>query len=390
MPDQHVLDRLRLRPAEVLAIVAGWTFLGVLAAAGRVLDPRVPVLRPDVNSALIALSFIEYAIWGLLTFPIVWVAARVDAAESIRARRIQGRMILIALGLGLAVAVDTALRLIRSELLPPPGTDPGAAFGSTGPIEGLLSFQFLDDFMIYLLVLGTGLTRNYFIRYRDRLTETRRLQAEAADLRAQLAEARLAALRSRLNPHFLFNTLNAVAALVERDPPGVRSMLARLGELLRFSLDESNEQEIPLDREVELLRRYLEIMEVRFQGRLETRVTIDESARTSLVPTLLLQPLVENAFRHGVSRIEGIGVVSVDAKRSGSELVLTVTDNGPGPILPIAEGEGIANTRKRLIELYGDGQHFELRPGAAGRGALSIVRLPYHATPWAGGDGDAA
>lgn len=386
MPDRRhegVPDRLRLRPAEILAIVAGWTFLGTLAAAGRVLDPRVPVLRPDVNSALIALSFIEYAIWGLLTVPIVWVATRVDAAESIRAQRVQGRVILVALGLGIAVAVDTALRLIRSELLPPPRTELGAA---TGPIEGLLSFQFLDDFMIYLLVLGTGLTRNYFIRYRDRLTETRRLQAEAADLRAQLAEARLAALRSRLNPHFLFNTLNAVAALVERDPPGVRRMLARLGELLRFSLDESNDQEITLDREVELLRRYLEIMEVRFQGRLQTRLTIDESAKASLVPALLLQPLVENAFKHGVSRIEGVGEVSVGATRSGSELVLTVSDNGPGPRHPVAEGEGIANTRRRLIELYGTRQHFELRPLADGGGALATVRLPHHTMPWTDAD----
>ena len=374
-------DRLRLRPVEYLAIVAGWTFLGALAAAGRVLDPRVPVLRSDVNSALVSLSFIEYAIWGLLTVPIIWVAARVDATESARAQRVQGRMILIALGLGIAVAVDTSLRLLRSELLPAPRTEFGAAFRSTGAIEGLLSFQFLDDFMIYLLVLGTGLTRNYFIRYRDRLSETRRLQAEAADLRAQLAEARLAALRSRLNPHFLFNTLNAVAALVERDPPGVRRMLARLGELLRFSLDESNEQEISLEREVELLRRYLEIMEVRFQGRLETRITIADPAKAALVPALLLQPLVENAFKHGVSHIEGVGMVAVDAKLAGTDLLLTVSDNGPGPLAPIIEGEGIANTRKRLMELYGDRQRFELRAGTGG-GAMAVVRLPYHVTPW--------
>ena len=374
-------DRLRLRPVEYLAIVAGWTFLGALAAAGRVLDPRVPVLRSDVNSALVSLSFIEYAIWGLLTVPIIWVAARVDATESARAQRVQGRMILIALGLGIAVAVDTSLRLLRNELLPAPRTGFGAAFRSTGAIEGLLSFQFLDDFMIYLLVLGTGLTRNYFIRYRDRLSETRRLQAEAADLRAQLAEARLAALRSRLNPHFLFNTLNAVAALVERDPPGVRRMLARLGELLRFSLDESNEQEISLEREVELLRRYLEIMEVRFQGRLETRITIADSAKAALVPALLLQPLVENAFKHGVSHIEGVGMVAVDAKLAGTDLLLTVSDNGPGPLAPIIEGEGIANTRKRLMELYGDRQRFELRAGTGG-GAMAVVTFPYHVTPW--------
>lgn len=379
-------DSLRLRTAEILAIVAGWTFLGALAAAGRVLDPRVPVSRPDVNGALIVLTFIEYAVWALLTVPIVWVSARVDAAESVRAHRVQGRMILVALGLGIAVAVDTALRLVRGELLPASGTAFGTPFRSTGAIEGLLSFQFLDDFMIYLLVLGTGLTRNYFIRYRDRLSETRRLQAEAADLRAQLAEARLAALRSRLNPHFLFNTLNAVAALVERDPPGVRRMLARLGELLRYSLDESNDQEIPLDREVDLLRRYLEIMEVRFQGRLETHLDIAEEVRNALVPALVLQPLVENAFKHGVSRIEGVGVVALAANRIGSDLVLTVSDNGPGPEFPVVEGEGIANTRRRLAELYGDRQRFELRAGQSG-GTVAVVRLPYRTPTASSGNG---
>ena len=371
-------EPLRLRPIEIVGIVAAWTFVALLAAAGRVVDPRGPLLSSELNRALIALSFIEYAIWALLTFPIVWVATRMDATDESRIRR---RIALVVLGLGIAVAVDTGLRLIRSEMLPPPRTPLGAAFRSSSISEALLSFQFLDDFVIYLLILGTGLTRNYFIRYRDRLSETRRLRAEAADLRAQLAEARLAALRSRLNPHFLFNTLNAVAALVERDPPGVRRMLARLGELLRFSLDESNEQEITVDREVELVRRYLEIMEVRFQGRLETNLTVDDSARSALVPTLLLQPLVENAFKHGVSMIEETGVVSVDARREGADLVLTVTDNGPGPATPDGAGEGVANTRRRLEELYGDQQRFDLRQASPDGGAVATVRLPYHTAP---------
>jgi two-component system LytT family sensor kinase len=369
---------LRLRPIEILGIVAGWTFVGALAAIGRVFDPRVPLLSSEVNTALVALSFIEYAIWALLTVPIVWVATRVDATAEYRIRR---RVALVVLGLGIAVAVDTSLRLIRNELLPPPRTPIGAAFRATDVKEGLLSFQFLDDFMIYLLVLGTGLTRNYFIRYRDRLGEARRLNNEAADLRAQLAEARLAALRSRLNPHFLFNTLNAVAALVERDPSGVRRMLARLGELLRFSLDESNEQEVTVAREVELVRLYIEIMEVRFQGRLDAQLNIDESAKQALVPTLLLQPLVENAFKHGVSMIEDTGVVSVEVHREGSDLLLEVTDNGPGPVSPNGEGEGLANTRKRLQELYGDQQEFELRTATPAGGAIAMVRLPFHTAP---------
>jgi len=369
---------LRLRPIEILGIVAGWTFVGALAAIGRVYDPRVPLLSSEVNTTLLALSFIEYAIWALLTVPIVWVATRVDATAEYRIRR---RVALVILGLGIAVAVDTSLRLIRKEMLPPPPTSLGTTVRSTEVGEGLLSFQFLDDFMIYLVVLGTGLTRNYFIRYRDRLGEARRLNDEAADLRAQLAEARLAALRSRLNPHFLFNTLNAVAALVERDPSGVRRMLARLGELLRFSLDESDEQEIRVAREVELVRLYLEIMEVRFQGRLETQLMIEESTKHALVPTLLLQPLVENAFKHGVSMIDDTGVVTVDVRRQGSDLVLKVTDNGPGPTSPNGEGEGLANTRKRLLELYGDHQEFELRMATPSGGAVAFVRLPFHTTP---------
>ena len=371
-------DPLRLRPIEIIGIVAAWTFVGLMAAAGRVVDPRGPLLSSELNKALIVLSFIEYAIWALLTFPIVWVTTRMDATADARIRR---RVALVVLGLGIAIAVDSALRLVRNELLE--RTPLGAAFRASSVSEGLLAFQFLDDFMIYLLILGTGLTRNYFIRYRDRLGETRRLHAEAADLRAQLAEARLAALRSRLNPHFLFNTLNAVAALVERDPPGVRRMLARLGELLRFSLDESNDQEITVDREVELVRRYLDIMEVRFQGRLETNLTIDDAVKSALVPTLILQPLVENAFKHGVSMIEETGIVSVDARRDGADLVLTVTDNGPGPVSPNGSGEGVANTRKRLHELYGDQQRFELRSASPDGGAVVTVRLPYHTAPLA-------
>ena len=120
--------------------------------------------------------------------------------------------------------------------------------------------------MVYLAVFAAALARDYFLRYQARLEETTQLQAQAAKLEAQLADARLTALRSQLNPHFLFNTLNAISSLVERDPRGVRKMIARLGELLRHTLEETESQEIALERELELLRRYLEIMEVRFQG----------------------------------------------------------------------------------------------------------------------------
>jgi len=140
-------------------------------------------------------------------------------------------------------------------------------------VRGLFSrFSFLYDFIVYVVVLGAGLARNYFVRYQAKLNETRRLEAEATKLRAEAAElhaqvtdARLNALRTQLNPHFLFNTLNAVSTLVDEDPPGARRMIARLSDLLRHTLGEGDEQEITLASELEMLRLYLDIMEVRFR-----------------------------------------------------------------------------------------------------------------------------
>jgi LytS/YehU family sensor histidine kinase len=204
----------------------------------------------------------------------------------------------VLLGLVIAMAVDSALRVARSQWLPRPRRF------QPGLFDNIVRFEFLDDFMIYLAVLGAAIARDYFRRYQARLEETRRLSAEAVRLQAQLAGARLDALRSQLNPHFLFNTLNAVGALVERDPRGVRRMIARLSDLLRYNLDESHEQEITVEREADLLRRYMDIMEVRFQGRLETSIIIDDDVRAALVPNLVLQPLVENAFKHGANADE--------------------------------------------------------------------------------------
>ena len=167
-----------------------------------------------------------------------------------------------ALACVIAIAVDSTLLQARIHLLPPfPGRPPRVAgYGN------IIRFEFLDDLMVYFAVLGAALARNYFLRYQARLDETQALKAEAALLQARLAEAQLAVLRTQLNPHFLFNTLHAISSLVERDPRGVRRMIARLSDLLRHTLEQTSEQEVSLDRELELLGRYLDIMEVRFQG----------------------------------------------------------------------------------------------------------------------------
>jgi len=366
-------DGLRLGPRELLAIGGAWLFLALLTVAGRLLDPRVFDIRPEITSGLIKLAFLEYGIWALLTVPIFWLADRASATERRRARRM---VLLVILGLIVAIAVDSTLRASRTWLLPRPS---GRRF-QPGPFDNIIRFEFLDDLMIYFAVLGAALARNYFRRYQSRLDETRRLSAEAVRLQAQLAGTRLDALRSQLNPHFLFNTLNAVGALVERDPRGVRRMIARLSDLLRYTLDESNEQEITVDRETDLLRRYMDIMDVRFQGHLETNIVVDDEARTALVPNLILQPIVENAFKHGVGASDEVTArVEVRARRAGDQLVLTVTNNGPSPET-VVEGVGLANTRNRLRELYGAAQSFDLRP-ADGGGTVAELRLPFHLRP---------
>jgi len=209
-----------------------------------------------------------------------------------------------------------------------------------------------------------------------------RLQAETARLQAQLAEARLSALRSQIDPHFLFNTLNAVSALVERDPRGVRRMIARLSELLRHSLEGAGEPVVTLRQELAFADRYLEIMRIRFQGSLEVEQRVDDEVCDALVPNLVLQPLVENAVKHGLGRLRGIGKIEIEARREEGRVVLRVRDNGPGMdgAAPAREGVGLRNTRERLAQLYGADAALTLRTPDGG-GFEAEVRLPWRAAP---------
>jgi LytS/YehU family sensor histidine kinase len=230
--------------------------------------------------------------------------------------------------------------------------------------------------MVALGVLAAGVARDYYTRYQRRL-------AEAASLRAQLAEARFTVLQSQLNPHFLFNTLNAVAALVDRDPRGVRRIISRLSELLRATLEPSAAAEVALSTELTLTQRYLEILEIRFQGRLTTEVDAPPELGAALVPRLILQPLVENAMKHAVGLTSEPSSIVVRVRRDGYDLVLTVEDTGAGTTpgttgeYPAGTGIGLRNTRARLEELYGDEHQFTLAPNDVG-GATVTIRLPYH------------
>jgi two-component sensor histidine kinase len=370
---------------ELALVFAFWTFFAVLTAANRALDPRGQGFRSTVSWAWVLLAFVESYLWALLTPLIFWMASRFSVREGSRTASV---LLYLLAGVAIALLLDAIMDVLRGAVLPPlrpPGRGRlGPPRGGGGPFGTLRRLWVLNDLVIYMGVLAAGLARDFSLRYRARQQDAARLSAEAARLEAQLAEARLDALRRQLDPHFLFNTLNAISSLVERDPRGVRRMISRLGELLRHSIEGGTAQEIPLERELELLERYIDIMRIRFQGRLEVETHTEPLAREALVPNLILQPIVENAIKHGVSKVEGTGRIDISAAREGEELVVRVRDNGPGlgraaEPFESRDGEGVGhrNTVARLGELYGDAWHFSLSPGESG-GAVAELRIPYH------------
>ena len=371
-----------LQRTELLLIFAFWTVLAVLTAASRLLDPRGPAFQQPLSTGPVTLAFAEYYLWAVLTVPIFWLASRVSLEP--RGNRFGRLMLFLSVGLVTAMFVDVAMHFMRDALFDfpmRPRRGPPVTWRT-----GLVRLWFLDDLTIYFAVLAAGIARDIFARYRARHDETVRLTAEAARLQAQLAEARLEVLSAQLNPHFLFNTLHAVSSLVERDPRGVRRMIARLSELLRVTLEGTNEQEISLARELQLLQLYLDIMQVRFQGRLVVDQKVDEDVMDALVPNFVLQPLVENAVMHGVSKVQGEGRIELRAHRKGDDVVITVRDNGPGfdasappreRTEPGAGGVGLANTRARLQQLYGHTQRLSLVRATEG-GTIAEIVLPYH------------
>ncbi len=213
---------------------------------------------------------------------------------------------------------------------------------------------------------------------------SRARQEEAAALSEQLALAQLDALRAQLRPHFLFNTLNTIAEQLHTDPRGADRMITRLATLLRATFDQPDAHEVPLARELETLRAYLDIMLVRFGDRLVVDVGPAPETLGAAVPPLLLQPIVENAIRHGVEPAERGGRVEVRAWRDGAWLVLEVLDDGVGlpPGLPGGDvldgGVGLRNTRARLRRLYGERQQLTLAPRPGGGTAVTIA-LPFAA-----------
>ncbi|MGE0130646.1 MAG: sensor histidine kinase [Blastocatellales bacterium] len=247
-----------------------------------------------------------------------------------------------------------------------------------GSLSALLAeFQpvFLSSFAWWSLIYWTILLASYAFDYYQRYQEG---QLKASQLEAQLAQSQLAALKMQLHPHFLFNTLHSISALMRDDVEAADQMIARLGEFLRMTLRNSGEQETTLEQELKFLECYLDIEKLRFQDRLTAQMEIEPAAMEARVPNLFLQPIVENAIRHGIAQQTAAGVITIRAFSKNGRLQIEVRDNGPG--LSVngngSGGVGLANTRSRLRQLYGDEHHFGMMNAAEG-GLVVTLEIPF-------------
>lgn len=368
------LERLTLR--ERLSVLGIWTGLGLLESAKAWIARRFSP-QPVAWSTVLVGNLPWWLMWAVLT-PLAIALAR-------RVRPERGRLAFAAIHFLAAVLLSLLHHTVVGTLYYYTHTRGNAlAIGIDGELVTMtLGLQFRNFFtsyfvvnvLTYFAVIAAYYGLDFYKRYRQG-------ELRAARLEAGMHQARLAALRMELNPHFLFNTLNAVAGLVRRSQDtGAIDMLARLSALLRATLEQADDPEIPLDKELELLGMYLEIERVRFGGRLEVDVVAEADAQSAMVPPFILQPLVENAVRHGVARNPGPGRVQVLARVEQDELVVTVTNTGP--VIPPSAvlratregGIGLANARQRLAELYGSRADLVLEALPQG-GARAVIRLP--------------
>jgi two-component system, LytTR family, sensor kinase len=249
--------------------------------------------------------------------------------------------------------------------------------------SALLVLGFHGNVISYWVILGVHTGYRHYRKLQEREGEALRLELHAAELRTQLMRAQMSALKMQLQPHFLFNTLNAIMVLVRQQSAArAEEMLGRLSDLLRCVLDEGEAQEVPLHRELDYVRLYLSIEEVRFEDRLRVKIDVDPAVLDAAVPHMALQPLVENALRHGIARTSAAGTIYISASASGESVVIRVKDDGPGfrsSENPEGWGIGLANTRARLAQLYGDAASLTIHDGVPG--AVVTMVLPRRPAP---------
>ncbi|HEY3202975.1 MAG TPA: histidine kinase [Thermoanaerobaculia bacterium] len=349
------------------SVFAAWILVGLLRAADRYFsDPfQLPRLEFGLWEALTQ-NLLWAVVWAVLTPLVVSIAWR---SLPTRAHGIATAARLAAVALLLPAVHCAAYQLTYPFLM----RFPCVVSVQLGALPHLLPILFPTHLVTLGAIVGTTWMFAYSALSKER-------DVRASQLKTRLANARLEALKSQLHPHFLFNTLNSILPLVFRDGEAASRTVVRLADLLRLSLQNEGSDLIPLRKEVELLSVYLEIQRTRFQDRLTVRLDMEPGIAEALVPNLILQPLVENAIKHGIAARPGAGRIEIRARREGQDrLGILIRDDGPGPSGEAqrfqTEGVGLRNTRDRLVLLYSDDHVFEFR-GLPERGCEVALTVP--------------
>lgn len=345
-------------------ILGCWTLFGLFFACQRYIE-RAHAGRPTSwDRVLTAWAACAY-LWAALTPLVLWLARRFPFG---RERWL--RHLLVHAGAGVLISVFhlggylLALQLLRG--------DEGRAFASLSSLRHMVVAELHFNFLLYSVLVGISHAADHYRQKREQ-------ELAAARFEAELTRAQLDALRLQLQPHFLFNALNTVSVLMLKDVRAAREMLGRLSDLLRALLKNSAAQEVTLRQELEFLENYLEIERTRFPDRLQVSMDVDPNTLDARVPSLILQPVVENAIKHGVAPRAGAGRIEVRAERLNGTVRLQVRDDGPG--LPgdaeasAAGRVGLSNTKARLERMYGGGGRCELGNAPGGGTLVNILIL---------------
>jgi two-component system LytT family sensor kinase len=349
-------------PAYLLA----WSIPGVAALSFYYLNQTLSAQPLNWSYAVIS-TLPNWYIWALLTPAILKLSQRWPLEQD------SWKQVLLTVHIPALVVSMLIHSAVNLMLFRTTGLHDDITFG-------LYRVHFFTrihaNIFTYAAIVGLYSAWEYYRRYMTR-------EAQTATLQVQLAQANLRALKMQIHPHFLFNTLHSIAALVRKgeNKPAV-NMLGQLGEFLRLALENKGQQEISLEQELDFLRRYLAIEQTRFGERLQVEVTMDEAVRGAYVPNLILQPIVENAIHHGISPSMQQGRIRIEARLEEGRVTMQVADNGPGLRNPerLKKGVGVGNTQERLENLYGRDQDFSFRNGSLG-GLEVTIRVPFSTQP---------
>lgn len=362
--EQHT-SLFEQRWIQWLLYIIIWTAVGLFFASESSLWGRYVFKSPVTWDYALKTNLSFYYIWACIAPLVLWLGRRFRFEPG-------SKLTSLLVHLPTSLTLSTLQLLIAEIVVQSFNPEPLQLYEAFQAIQRTFVVYFHINFLTYWAILGIGYGRDYYLKFRDREVRT-------AQLQTQLTQAQLQALKMQLHPHFLFNTFNTISSLMHRNVDDADRMLARLGDLLRYSLHNVGVQEVSLREELDFLKQYLEIEQTRFENRLRVKFFIEPDVLDLFVPNLILQPIVENAVHYAVAKQAKGGSIEISARQVRGKLHLSVADDGPGvpPDFTLAarEGVGLRTSRERLQQLYGEGHRLTIA-NKAPKGLQVSIEMP--------------